>query len=166
MPVRAGWLIEAAALALGAEVRAGAVPPEALCRTVAAQVRRSREVSAPAASATDASVQALKQMIDSQWFEEIKLEPFARARNLSRFAISRRFKTVLGRSPRQYLQEIRINQAKRKLVETDWKVTDIAYECGFSDAAQFSRLFKEATGMSPVRYRESDRAIHGAPGNL
>jgi AraC-like DNA-binding protein len=34
-------------------------------------------------------------------------------------------------------------------------VTDIAYECGYADAAQFSRLFKEATGMTPTSYRDS-----------
>jgi AraC-like DNA-binding protein len=33
--------------------------------------------------------------------------------------------------------------------------TDIAYECGFADAAPFARLFKEAAGMAPTTYRES-----------
>lgn len=157
MPLRVSWVIEAAALALGAEARAAVAPPDEVRRSVAGQVRGTPRVTAPAASATDAPVKALKRLIDNQWFEEISLETFARAHNLSRFSISRRFKTMLGRSPRQYLQEIRITQAKRKLVETDWTVTDIAFECGFADAAQLSRLFKEATGMTPVGYRESNR---------
>ncbi|MGH9889755.1 MAG: helix-turn-helix domain-containing protein, partial [bacterium] len=130
-------------------------PPDGVRRAVAAQVQGARHAAANAPPLSDGLVQALKQLIDRQWFEEVKLEAFARAHNLSRFAISRRFKTAVGRSPRQYLQETRIHQAKRKLVETDWTVTDIAYECGFADAAQFSRLFKEATGMTPVGYRDS-----------
>jgi AraC-like DNA-binding protein len=150
LPIRARWVIEAAAVALGAEDEV-AVPDDVRAAVVAQVHGVSR---APAPAPNDALVSALKQLIDQQWFEDVKLEAFARAHNLSRFAISRRFKTVLGRSPRQYLQETRIQQAKRKLVETSWTVTDIAYECGFTDAAQFSRLFKEATGMTPVSYRE------------
>jgi AraC-like DNA-binding protein len=34
-------------------------------------------------------------------------------------------------------------------------VADIAYECGFADAAQFARIFKQTTGMTPTSYRES-----------
>jgi AraC-like DNA-binding protein len=151
LPIRARWVIEAAAVALGAEDEI-AVPDDVRAAVVAQVHGVSR---GPAPAQNDALVSALKQLIDQQWFEDVKLEAFARAHNLSRFAISRRFKTVLGRSPRQYLQETRIQQAKRKLVETSWTVTDIAYECGFADAAQFSRLFKEATGMTPVSYRES-----------
>jgi AraC-like DNA-binding protein len=154
MPIRARWVIEAAAVALGA-AEEEVVAPDEVRLPVTAQVHGVPRSAAHAPVANDPPVSALKQLIDQQWFEQLKLESFARAHNLSRFAISRRFKTVLGRSPRQYLQETRIQQAKRKLVETTWTVTDIAYECGFSDAAQFSRLFKEATGMTPVSYRES-----------
>jgi AraC-like DNA-binding protein len=163
LPIRARWEIEAAALALGAEPRLDVVPPDAVRRVVTAQVRGVCRTHGDASVAPDALVNALKHLIDEQWFEEVKLEAFAREHNLSRFAISRRFKTVVGRSPRQYLQEIRLHQAKRKLVETSWTVTDIAYECGFADAAQFSRLFKEATGMTPVGYREAMAAsLRGA----
>jgi AraC-like DNA-binding protein len=163
LPIRARWEIEAASLALGAEARLDVVPPDDVRRVVTAQVHGVCRNHGHAAVAPDGLVNALKQLIDEQWFEDVRLETFARAHNVSRFAISRRFKTVVGRSPRQYLQEIRIHQAKRKLVETDWTVTDIAYECGFADAAQFSRLFKEATGMTPVGYRESMAAsLRGA----
>jgi AraC-like DNA-binding protein len=154
LPIRARWVIEAAALALGAEQRS-AMPPEDVRRAVTAQVHGSRRSSTHVAVAMDAPVSALKQLIDRQWFEAVKLDAFARTHRLSRFAMSRRFKTALGRSPRQYLQETRIHQAKRKLVETDWTMTDIAFECGFADAAQFSRLFKRTTGMTPVGYRAS-----------
>lgn len=168
LPLRAGWVIEAALLALGAEA-GGPAPPAHVLRAVTAQVQRpqrwpgegredGREEGREEVRARgDEPALALKQLIDAQWFEEVSLETFARTHRLSRFAISRRFKALLGRSPRQYLQETRIHQAKRKLVETTWTVTDIAYECGFSDAAQLSRLFKEATGMTPVRYREANR---------
>jgi AraC-like DNA-binding protein len=154
LPIRARWVIEAAALALGAPEPPDIAIPDDVRRAIVAQVHGTSRAAAPAPAA-DPPVNALKQLIDQQWFEDVSLEAFARAHKLSRFAISRRFKTALGRSPRQYLQDTRIHQAKRKLVETTWTVTDIAYECGFADAAQFARLFKEATGMTPTIYRES-----------
>ena len=74
-------------------------------QTVVAQVHGVSRAAAPIPAADDALVHALKQLIDQQWFEDVKLEVFARTHKLSRFAISRRFKIALGRSPRQYLQE-------------------------------------------------------------
>lgn len=164
MQPRARWIIEAALQALGANEAVELAPPSELRTIVAAQVQNTRRPSTLAVPAGDAPVEALKQLIDGQWFEDVNVEAFSRAHNLSRFAISRRFKSVLGRSPRQYLQETRLHHAKRMLLETTWSVTDIAYEAGFADAAQFSRLFKEATGMPPVQYRETWRKSSGSAG--
>jgi AraC-like DNA-binding protein len=169
LPRRARWVIEAAALALRAEPRAE-LPPDDLRQAVAAQVHGPSRTTPRAASSSislssleEHPVTALKQLIDTRWFEQVSFEAFARNHNVSRYTISRRFKSLLGRSPRQYLQETRIDQAKRKLVETDGTLTDIALGCGFTDATQFSRLFKEATGMTPGRYREARRQPKASP---
>jgi AraC-like DNA-binding protein len=163
LPLRARWVIEAAVRALGAAPGTGAAPPDEVARAVAAQIHTAGATAARAARPGDGSVQALKRLIDDQWFDGVRLGTFARENNLSRFAISRRFKTATGKSPRQYLQETRINQAKQLLVEANWTVADIAFECGFTDAAQFSRMFKQATGMTPMRYRTSSRGASPKP---
>jgi len=53
----------------------------------------------------------------------------------------------------EYLTDVRIENAKRLMKETDMKGYDIAYECGFSDPHYFSYIFKKNTGLSPREFR-------------
>ena len=53
----------------------------------------------------------------------------------------------------EYLTNVRIENAKRLMKETDMKGYDIAYECGFSDPHYFSYIFKKNTGMTPREYK-------------
>ncbi|MCQ2591948.1 MAG: response regulator [Treponema sp.] len=55
----------------------------------------------------------------------------------------------------EYLTDVRIENAKRLLRDTDMKGYDIAYECGFSDPHYFSYIFKKITGLSPRDYKGS-----------
>jgi AraC-like DNA-binding protein len=153
---RGRLIIQAALRALDPLASPAVQIPDDILRAIAMQVNRTSgaDEDRGSPSPVDPAVHELKQLLDDLWFEPLRLDAFARAHAVSRFALSRRFKALMGRSPRQYLQETRIAQAKRKLVETRWPVTDIAYECGFADAAQFARLFKQTTGMTPSHYRE------------
>ncbi len=53
----------------------------------------------------------------------------------------------------EYLTNVRIENAKRLMKETDMKGYDIAYECGFSDPHYFSYIFKKNTGLSPREFK-------------
>ncbi|MCR4580147.1 MAG: response regulator [Treponema sp.] len=53
----------------------------------------------------------------------------------------------------EYLTNVRIENAKRLIRDTDMKGYDIAYECGFSDPHYFSYIFKKNTGLSPREYK-------------
>jgi two-component system response regulator YesN len=55
----------------------------------------------------------------------------------------------------EYLTNVRIENAKRLMKETDMKGYDIAYDCGFSDPHYFSYIFKKNTGLSPREYKMS-----------
>ncbi len=55
----------------------------------------------------------------------------------------------------EYLTNVRMENAKRLMRETDMKGYDIAYECGFSDPHYFSYIFKKNTGLSPREYKLS-----------
>jgi len=56
---------------------------------------------------------------------------------------------------RQYLNKIKIFEAKRLLQETDRQVTDIAYRVGYKNVTHFNRIFKEMEGISPIQFRKS-----------
>lgn len=70
---------------------------------------------------------------------------------------ARTFKHVMGTSPINWLRRERINQAKRRLTETDDAVKEIAQQCGYADAFYFSRDFKQFTQCAPSDYRRREQ---------
>lgn len=67
--------------------------------------------------------------------------------------LKRRFKAATGRSLIQYLQNLRIEEAKRLLETGSLPVDEISAEVGYADASFFRRLFKRITGLAPSQYR-------------
>ncbi|MBM7572711.1 AraC family transcriptional regulator [Aquibacillus albus] len=68
--------------------------------------------------------------------------------------ISRCMMEVLGYSPIEYLNKTRLDHAKLLLVSKQWSVEKISEECGFSQFAYFSRLFKKHEGIAPSKFRK------------
>jgi len=65
----------------------------------------------------------------------------------------RRFTTATGYSPIVYVQQVRVEEAKRRLERTSEPVDTISYAVGYEDPASFRRLFKRITGVTPGAYR-------------
>jgi AraC-like DNA-binding protein len=62
------------------------------------------------------------------------------------------FKKVIGKSPKDYLIDYRMEQARRLLIETDLNVAQVAAYVGYQDASYFSSLFKQKEGISPSKF--------------
>ncbi len=73
---------------------------------------------------------------------------------LSRSQLYRKIKAITNKSTVEYIRQIRINEAKSHLLQSDHKISSIAYDLGFKDPAYFSRIFKSEVGLSPQEYRE------------
>jgi AraC family transcriptional regulator len=67
--------------------------------------------------------------------------------------VSRSFRRVLGCTFREHLTLIRLRRATDLLKQSVTGITGIAFACGFSDHAHFTRTFKRATGLTPTAYR-------------
>ncbi|MER8830125.1 helix-turn-helix domain-containing protein [Mesorhizobium sp. M0938] len=65
----------------------------------------------------------------------------------------RRFRAATGQSPIEYIQTLRIEEAKHLLETTETLPDDIAGEVGYAEASSFRRLFKKLVGLSPAAYR-------------
>jgi len=69
----------------------------------------------------------------------------------------RLFRTQMGASPNEWLRRERITQAKRRLIETDDSVKEVAQQTGYSDQFFFSKDFKRVTGFTPTEFRQRER---------
>ncbi|MFA9477815.1 helix-turn-helix domain-containing protein [Phycisphaerales bacterium AB-hyl4] len=69
-------------------------------------------------------------------------------------AFSRFFRRVTGRGFVEYVHELRVGQACRLLIETDWPVSRICFEVGFGNLANFNRVFRRLKAMPPRGFRQ------------
>ena len=68
------------------------------------------------------------------------------------------FKVATGKSPKQYLSDYRLLQAKKLLQETQLSVTEVAASVGYGDVLAFSKFFRMRQGISPQHYRRQRKA--------
>lgn len=76
---------------------------------------------------------------------------------LAERTFKRRFTSATGVAPIEYVQRLRIEDAKRRLERTDAPVDEIGWRVGYEDPAFFRRLFKRITGLAPGAYRKRFR---------
>ncbi|MCI8852225.1 MAG: AraC family transcriptional regulator [Lachnospiraceae bacterium] len=97
-------------------------------------------------------LQELLNYIDSHYTNNISLEYAAARMNFSPSYFSRVFKNLMGINFVTYLNLVRVEQAARRLRESNGRVTDVALDCGFNNIRTFNRVFKEITGFTPSAF--------------
>ena len=99
----------------------------------------------------------LKQILDligDRLSEEISIEQMADYLDLSPFHFCRQFKKSVGITPHQYVMQQRVEMAKRMLKRQTIPLSDVAFDCGFSNQSHLGRVFKRYTGTTPKRYQQ------------
>lgn len=91
----------------------------------------------------------------------MKLDDLGRAAYISPFHFNRIFHSVVGIPPGHFLSALRIQAAKRLLVQSEKKVIDICYDVGFTSPGTFSRRFRDYVGLSPNHLRFLARRLFG-----
>jgi AraC family transcriptional regulator len=100
-------------------------------------------------SAIERSIEFIWERYD----EPLSLTDIACSAILSRFHFCRIFKEATGVSPGRFLSAVRILQAKRMLLNTNLKVTDISFAVGYNSLGSFTNHFSASVGVSPGRFR-------------
>ena len=85
----------------------------------------------------------------------VTVEELAELHGVSRENFSRSFTRITGMTPKQFLTQITVNRACRKLISEKNTIREIALELGFSNEFYFSNFFRKHTGGSPREYRRS-----------
>ena len=94
-----------------------------------------------------------KRYIEQNYTRQISLEEVAAQVGLSSAYFSKLFKSELGVGYAEYLTEVRLEHAKRLLLDSNGSVKEIAAQVGYLDDKYFSKLFKKQTGIKPSEFR-------------
>lgn len=82
---------------------------------------------------------------------------------MSESRFSRFFRKATGNTFTDFVNRIRINRACQLLMESDLKITQVCFDVGFNNVANFNRRFLEIKGMTPSDFRrQSSRRFQGA----
>ena len=96
-----------------------------------------------------------RQFIAEHQTEELSLGRVAQAANMSSYYFCKMFKKSTGLNFTDYLSRVRVEKAKRLLLNPNARVSEVAFDIGFTSITNFNRTFKQLVGQSPSDYREA-----------
>lgn len=99
------------------------------------------------------SIHSITEYIDAHAGEAIKVEGLADMCNMSYSYFAKNFKQYYGRSCKEYIEFIRISKAEDLLLFTDFDLSYISQETGFSDSSHLIKIFKKWKGVTPKQYK-------------
>ncbi|HYH44355.1 MAG TPA: AraC family transcriptional regulator [Thermoanaerobaculia bacterium] len=92
--------------------------------------------------------------------EEIDLDQLAEVAIMSPYHFLRTFREQTGVPPVKFCGALRVEAAKRLLIETDEPILDICFQVGYSSLGSFSTRFTEMVGLSPGRFRQLGKSFY------
>ncbi len=111
----------------------------------------------PDHSHNDELVKKVQQKIESNYLRINTIEEVTKNLPASRRNIVRRFKQVTGVPPITYLQNVRIETAKKLLEQGDQSISEIITQTGYADPKSFRKVFLKLVGITPIEYRDKFR---------
>lgn len=94
-----------------------------------------------------------RQVIEGNIFSQVGIEELAHKTNLSVSSFKREFAKLYNDSPANYIKTKRLEKAAELLLASDHRITEIAFECGFNDLANFTKSFHDKYNVAPSSYR-------------
>ena len=101
----------------------------------------------------DSVVRNCEQWLKQHYGEGNAIQQVIKHANIPERTLKRRFKAATGTTLIEYLQNLRIEEARRLLESGQMPIDDICIEAGYEDSSFFRRLFKRLTGLTPSQYR-------------
>lgn len=103
-------------------------------------------------------VQRVRQFLEAGENAVYSIADLSRVAGLGRTQLNDRFLAETGYTPANYARRRRLDQARHWLKTTDWSITRIGLELGFSSSQHFATAFKQVEGMTPGQYRANIRS--------
>jgi len=111
----------------------------------------------PAMDHGDSVIQEIQKWLSRHFSVAGPVEQAVRRSGVAERSFKRRFKKATGYSPIDYVQRLRVDEAKRRLERTGAPIDEIGWQVGYEDPTFFRRLFKRITGVTAGAYRRKFR---------
>lgn len=95
-----------------------------------------------------------KQIIEANLFSQLTIEQLAEQNNLSVSSFKREFAKLYNDTPASYIKNKKLEKAAGLLLASDQRITDVAFDCGFNDLANFTKSFSDKYKVTPTHYRQ------------
>lgn len=95
-----------------------------------------------------------RQYIEDHFRDRLSVGEAAKKTGLSQSHFATVFRRTVGQTFVEYLQRRRVEEAKMLLTNTRKIITEICFQCGFTNLTHFNRVFRRWTGFSPRQYRQ------------
>ena len=105
---------------------------------------------------------AFRVAVEERFTQTRQVVDYAHLLGYSVRTLSRATEAAAGVSSKQFIDQRVVLEAKRLLAHTDWTAATIAQSLGFSSATNFSKYFRQRTGVSPLTFRCTARGVHDA----
>ena len=102
----------------------------------------------------DQLVKQVQEFIEENFRQSMQVSNLAAMVNITPRTLNRRFQSAVAMRPIEYIQAVRIEQAKRLLELGDVTIKSLAEQVGYDDISSFTRLFKRATELTPKEYQD------------
>lgn len=95
----------------------------------------------------------LKEVVLSNVYSNLSIDEYAKLCHMSTSTFKRQFQEVFDTTPKKFINQQKLKKAVQLLGKEEFRITDIAYECGFESLATFNRVFKGQFKKSPTNYK-------------
>lgn len=106
---------------------------------------------------SEKKIRIIKKWLQKNYYKTKSNESLAQMVHMSSDHLGRIFLKATGKKISEYRNEIRIEKAKKLLINQNTRVIDIAHQVGFGEINHFNRLFKKYTDMTPSEFKKKHR---------
>lgn len=118
----------------------------------------SKRSAAPISNVAEEKLKSVIKYINENYLNEISREELANSVDVHPDSLGKQFKKYTGQKLGDYIYELRINEAARRLREEDTNIIDIAFDVGFESVRTFNRIFPKFMHTTPNNYRKIHQA--------
>jgi len=101
----------------------------------------------------DDTIRTIQEFIEQHVGDRLSVHQLAARCAMDRINFSRRFKKATQLSPADYIQQIKVEAAKRQLESTGKNISEVMYGVGYADVKAFRNIFKKVAGITPMEYK-------------